>query len=250
MTRYCSECGERLDDKNASFCEKCGARLDKKSNEPKKNNNNLIIGLVVIVAILLAGVAFVSGGFGLFGESTSILIMSESPLSNSANFTAELVSGNQAVSGKELKITFKNNKNTYDFTATTDNAGLANVIPNVEEGEYDVEVKFAGDDKYSQSSTSGKFNVETKITEIDSQVTSTRTEPDYESFSYPYSFEESDKNGDGYVYLSDMNIAHTPQNIVKQMFADSDNNGDGRLNHDEYYKFMYKLNYDKSSYGL
>ena len=34
------------------------------------------------------------------------------------------------------------------------------------------------------------------------------------------------------------------------MFADSDMDGDGRLNRAEYYKFMYKLNYDKSSYGL
>lgn len=193
---------------------------------------------------------FVSGGFGLFGESTSILIISKSPVSNSANFTIELMSENHGISGKEIQITFKNGKNAYEFSTTTDNAGLANIIPNVEDGEYDVEVKFKGDDKYSQSSTSGKFNVETKITEIDSQVTSTRTEPDYESFNYPHSFEDTDKNGDGYVYLSDMNIAHTPQNIVKKMFADSDTDGDGRLNHDEYYKFMYKLNYDKSSYGL
>ena len=47
-----------------------------------------------------------------------------------------------------------------------------------------------------------------------------------------------------------MNIAHTPKNIVNKMFADSDMDGDGRLNRAEYYKFMYKLNYDKSSYGL
>ena len=47
-----------------------------------------------------------------------------------------------------------------------------------------------------------------------------------------------------------MNIAHTPKNMVNKMFSDSDDNKDGRLNHDKYYKFMYKLNYDKSSYGL
>ena len=149
-----------------------------------------------------------------------------------------------------MQINFKNGAKSYNFTATTDNAGLANIIPNIEAGEYDIEVKFLGDDKYSKSSTTGKVNVESKITEIDSKVTSTRTEPDYESYSYTHSFEDTDKNGDGYVYLSDMNIAHTPKNIINKMFADSDSDGDGRLNRAEYYKFMYKLNYDKSSYGL
>ncbi|MBR0059112.1 MAG: zinc-ribbon domain-containing protein [Methanobrevibacter sp.] len=249
MTKYCSECGEKLNDENASFCPQCGERVNE-DTKVEKNNKPLILGLVAIVVVLIIAIGFVTGGFALFGESTSILLISESPVSNSGNFTVELVSGNQGVSGKDIQITFKNSTNSYDFTAITDNSGLANVIPNVGAGEYDVEVKFTGDDKYSKSSTSGKFNVETKITEIDSQVTSTRTEPDYESFSYTHSFEDTDKNGDGYVYLSDMNIAHTPKNIVKQMFADSDSNGDGRLNHDEYYKFMYKLNYDKSSYGL
>lgn len=248
MTKYCSKCGNELED-DASFCENCGERTSD-GNNTQRNNNYLIIGLVGVAAILILAVVFISGGFGLIGESTSISIISESPLSNSDNFTAELISGSQGVSGKELQITFKNSENTYEFSAVTDNAGLANIIPNVEEGEYDVEVKFAGDDEYSQSSATGKFNVETRITEIDSQVTSTRTEPDYQSFSYSHSFEDTDTNGDGYVTLSDMNIAHTPQNIVKQMYADSDSNGDGRLNHDEYYKFMYKLNYDKSSYGL
>lgn len=53
MTKYCSECGEQLDDENDSFCGKCGARLDKKSDETKMNNNTLIIGLAIIVVILI-----------------------------------------------------------------------------------------------------------------------------------------------------------------------------------------------------
>ena len=81
-------------------------------------------------------------------------------------------------------------------------------------------------------------------------VTVKQAEPDYESYSYTWTFEQTDRNGDGYVTLSDMNIAHTPVNVRNQMYADSDDNGDGKLNRHEYYKFMYKLNYDKHSYGL
>ena len=100
------------------------------------------------------------------------------------------------------------------------------------------------------NTTTNNTTTANTTTEISSQVTSTSTEPDYESFSYTHSFEDTDTNGDGYVSLSDMNIAHTPRNIQNQMFADSDDDGDGRLNSHEYYKFMYKLNYDRSSYGL
>lgn len=75
-------------------------------------------------------------------------------------------------------------------------------------------------------------------------------EPDYESYHYSNSFEDTDRDGNGYVTLSDMNIAHTPQNIINQMYSDADMNGDGKLNRHEYYKFMYLLNYDYESYGL
>ena len=91
----------------------------------------------------------------------------------------------------------------------------------------------------------------TETTVIKNEETQpTSSEPDYESFTPVVSFEDTDIDGDGYVYLSNMNIAHTPENIQNQMFADSDDDGDGRLNYHEYHKFMYKLNYDRSSYGL
>lgn len=249
MTKYCSKCGEKLNDDTVSYCPTCGSQINE-DIKVEKNNTTIIMGLIGIIIILIAAIGFVTDGFGLLGEPTSTLIVSQSPVSNSGNFTVKLVSGNQGVIGKEMQINFKNGAASYDFHATTDNAGLASIIPNIEAGEYDVEVKFTGDDKYSKSSTTGKVNIESKVTEINSQVSSTRTEPDYESYSYTNSFEDTDKNKDGYVYLSDMNIAHTPKNIVNKMFADSDMDGDGRLNRAEYYKFMYKLNYDKSSYGL
>ncbi|WP_407453801.1 hypothetical protein [Methanobrevibacter sp.] len=91
----------------------------------------------------------------------------------------------------------------------------------------------------------------TKTTVIKNEETQpTSSEPDYESFQYTHSFADTDRDGDGYVLLNDMHIVHTPENIQHQMYADSDDNHDGKLNEHEYYKFMYKLNYDKHSYGL
>lgn len=250
MSKYCSKCGEELDDKNQSYCPNCGEKIPKDINSSQKDNTKLIYGLVIVVIILVISIAIITQGFGLLGEQTSINLITKSPVSNSGEFTVQLMGNTQAVAGKTIEITFKNNQNAYTFNQVTDSQGLAPITLNVEPGDYDVTCTFAGDGNYAKTSTTNKVTVESKVTEINSQVTSTRTEPDYQSFSYSRSFEDTDKNGDGYVYLSDMNIAHTPKNIQNKMFADSDSDGDGRLNHDEYYKFMYKLNYDKSSYGL
>lgn len=90
----------------------------------------------------------------------------------------------------------------------------------------------------------------TEINSDSSSSSSTSDEIDYQEYSYSHSFEDTDSDGDGFVTLNDMNLAHTPFDIRDQMYADSDDDNDGRLNHDEYYKFMYKLNYDRASYGL
>ena len=250
MSEYCSKCGEKLNDENQSFCPNCGEKIPKKNNSSQKDNTKLIYGLLIVVIILVISIAIITHGFGLFGEHTSINLITQSPISSSGEFTVQLMGNTQGVAGKTIEITFKNNQNTYTFNQATNSQGLSSITPNVEPGDYEVTCSFAGDENYAKSSATNKMTVESKVTEISSQVTSTRTEPDYQSFSYSHSFEDTDKNGDGYVYLSDMNIAHTPKNIQNKMFADSDSDGDGRLNHDEYYKFMYKLNYDKSSYGL
>ena len=52
-------------------------------------------------------------------------------------------------------------------------------------------------------------------------------------------FEDTDADGDGYVMLSEMIFEHTPEETRMQMFADSDDDKDGKLNKHEYYKIMY-----------
>lgn len=249
MVKYCKKCGEKIEDETTSFCPKCGTQLESKI-KTEKNYKPLIFGLVGVIIILTTIMVIISGEFNPFGQHTSIIMLNQSPISSATEFQVQLSDGGQGIVGKPIEITFKNNKNTYTFNSITDNNGIAPITPNVESGDYEVTCSFKGDGNYSKSTTTSRVTVNATITEISSQITSTNTEPNYESFSYSNSFEETDKNGDGYVTLSDMNIAHTPQNIVKKMYSDSDNDGDGKLNRHEYYKFMYKLNYDRSSYGL
>ncbi len=239
MKRYCDQCGAEIGD-DELFCSKCGSALNEIA--PVRNNSShhkiIILLLAFIIGLLVLFIVFSSFG-NIFApkEAPALDILTGSSMTNDEYFEVKLTGKNGAISGESVRVTFSNGKNSYEYSATTNGKGVAKVTPSVELGDYEVKCEFEGNDKYSSA-------VQSK------SVTVKQAEPDYESYSYTWTFEQTDRNGDGYVTLSDMNIAHTPVNVRNQMYADSDDNGDGKLNRHEYYKFMYKLNYDKHSYGL
>ena len=240
MKRYCDQCGAEIGDESEMFCSKCGRALNEIA--PVRNNSShhkiIILLLAFIIGLLVLFIVFSSFG-NIFApkETPALDILTGSSMTTDEYFEVKLTGENGAISGEPVRVTFSNGKNSYDYSATTNGNGIAKVTPSVELGDYEVKCEFEGNDKYSSAAQS-------------KSVTVKQAEPDYESYSYSRSFESTDINGDGYVTLSDMTIAHTPKNIRDQMYADSDDNGDGKLNRHEYYKFMYKLNYDKHSYGL
>lgn len=229
MTKYCGNCGNELND-DADFCSECGA--SQKEEKPSKNNNIIIIGLLGLIIIIL--VAFLA--FGM--KTSSELIITSSPtITPDDDFSVKLTSDGAGIANQKVHVVFDDNGKAYEFDTVTDEDGEASLEPGLDVGKYEVACKFDGNAKYTESYADMTVNIKEK-------------EPDYESYSYSRSFESTDTNGDGYVLLSDMNIAHTPKNVQYQMYADSDDNHDGKLSEHEYYKFMYKLNYDKQSYGL
>ena len=240
MKRYCDQCGSEIGDESEMFCSKCGSALHEIA--PVRNNSShhkiIILLLAFIIGLLVLFIVFSSFG-NIFApkETPALDILTGSSMTTDEYFEVKLTGKNGAISGEPVNVTFSNGKNSYEYSATTNGNGIAKVTPSVELGDYEVKCEFEGNDKYSPVTQS-------------KSVTVKQAEPDYESYSYSRSFESTDINGDGYVTLSDMTIAHTPKNIQNQMYADSDDNGDGKLNRHEYYKFMYKLNYDKQSYGL
>lgn len=240
MKRYCDQCGAEISDESEVFCSKCGSALNEIAPIKNDSSHNKIIILLLcfIIGLLVLFIIFTSFG-NIFApkETPELDILTGSSMTNDELFNVKLNGENGEISGANIIITFSDGKNSYDFNAKTNANGIAEITPTVDLGDYEVTCEFEGDNKYSPITKS-------------KSVTVKQAEPDYESYSYTHTFEDTDKNGDGYVLLNDMVIAHTPKNIREQMYADSDDNNDGKLNSHEYYKFMYKLNYDKHSYGL
>lgn len=240
MKRYCDQCGNQINDDSEKFCSKCGASLPEITTQNNTlqflNDKRIIIVLLVVIIALISMLILISGAIE-FRTAPALDIETSSDMTNEDDFKVTLTDNDTAIEGVEIKVTFTNNQKNYEYSAKTNEKGIATVHPSVEVGDYDVVCEFEGDSKYSPVSSTKEISVK-------------QAEPDYQSFTYSHSFVDTDENRDGYVVLSEMNIAHTPKNIQNRMLADSDDDGDGKLNHDEYYKFMYKLNYDRGSYGL
>lgn len=232
MSKYCPECGVKLND-SAEFCSSCGSKINE-TPKPKETKQKkwIVIGLIIIIAIL-AAVLFTT----TMKTETLLTIKSETTLTTEDEFVLKLTSEGKNLNNGKIHVVFDKNGQAFEFDTTTNSKGIAKITPNLNVGDYEVACKFEGSEKYAESYATTSISIE-------------EAEPDYASFHYSVSFEDTDKNNDGYVLLTDMNMPHTPQDIQYQMYADSDDDHDGKLNHDEYYKFMYKLNYDRGSYGL
>lgn len=227
MTKYCSNCGNKLND-DAEFCDECGTPQHESDSS---KNKYIIIGLLALIIIILS-VFLIMGS----KAPSELAITSGSAITTADDFGVRLTCDGVGIANEKVHFIFDNGQ-TYEFDAVTNSKGKASVSPGLDVGDYEVTCRFDGNAKYKESADHKSLTVK-------------ENEPDYESYSYARSFASTDTNGDGYVLLNDMNIVHTPEDIQHQMYADADDNHDGKLNEHEYYKFMYKLNYDYHSYGL
>ena len=48
MTKYCSKCGEKLNDDTVSYCPTCGSQINE-DIKVEKNNTTIIMGLIGII---------------------------------------------------------------------------------------------------------------------------------------------------------------------------------------------------------
>lgn len=120
-------------------------------------NKNIIIAILVVIIIAI-GAAFVVGQSN--GKTnTQLNIINNETFQEGEHVHIELKDDQgKALSGKNLEITFNNQK----YTVTTDQDGRCYLTINgVASGKYDVEAKFAGDDKYNGCDAKASITIDT-----------------------------------------------------------------------------------------
>lgn len=118
-------------------------------------NKNIIIAILVVI-IIAAGVAFM---FGQIGKTqTEIKIINNETFQNgeAVHFELKDAQGN-AIANQPLNITYNGNET---YTVTTDDNGKGHLMISGEKaGKYEIEVKYAGNDKYASSSAKDVITV-------------------------------------------------------------------------------------------
>ena len=107
------------------------------------NKNILIVIIVVIILAAIAAFAFVQNG----KTNTQINIINNETFQNGEQVKFELKDDQgKPLSGKTVEVNLNNQKSTIK----TDTNGKGYIsVSGLASGKYDVEVKFAGDDKYN-----------------------------------------------------------------------------------------------------
>ena len=119
-------------------------------------NKNIIIAiLVVIIVAAAAALMFAQPGNKM---DTQINFLNNQTFQNGEQVIFELkdTQGN-ALSGKMVNITYKGNE-TYSITTDQNGKGYL-TISGEDAGSYDIEVKFAGDDKYNGCSAKDTITI-------------------------------------------------------------------------------------------
>ena len=145
------------------------------------NNKNIIIALLVIVIIVLAAVIGVMSMHSITAKHDSkITITSNNTLYSGDNLTFKLTDLNKTPIKKasvNVTIKDKDGKVVVDETLKTNSKGKANLKLDLDNGNYTVNVTFAGNDNFTANSTSQKLKIEKKA--VDEPVESPQSSESY-----------------------------------------------------------------------
>ena len=108
-------------------------------------NKNIIIAILVVIIIAVGAALMFNQQFGKTNTQIDILNNETFQFGEQVQFQLKDDKGN-ALSGKTVNITFNNQK----YTVTTDQNGKGYLsIFGIASGQYNLEVNYAGDDKYN-----------------------------------------------------------------------------------------------------
>lgn len=147
-------------------------------------NKNIIIILVIVIIILAAAIGVV-----LFNQATAkdpavLKITSDNKLDKGKDLSVKLTdTGNRPIQGEivNVKITDSKGKSVVDDVVKTNSKGIAKLSLDLDEGKYDVNVTYEGNDNFTGTNDTQKLTI--KEEEV-AQVESTPSQSQPKAYAY------------------------------------------------------------------
>ncbi len=200
-------------------------------------NKNMIIAILAIIIIVICG-AFVLGQLN-FKTNTQITIINNETFQNGEQVHFELkdAKGN-AISGKSVEININNQK----YSVSTDQNGKGYLtLVGLSSGKYDMEVKFAGDDKYNGC------NAKATITfDADSDADHPASQTNSVSTTSTGKANNGTDSPAGLTYIANLGVYVNSQGII--VATNGEDVGIG-MTVDQYIEFLKKVNNKTANSG-
>ena len=120
----------------------------------------IVTGMVIIIAVVAAGIIFAPS---ISANDTSIEILNKGDLGGNSTIYVKLADGDKiSLSNKtiHIKLTDEKNNVVYEDSVKTKATGVAIVkLHNISAGQYNLDVKYDGDENYTGCSISQKVTV-------------------------------------------------------------------------------------------
>lgn len=122
-------------------------------------------GLIVVIAIISVGM--VMGVSDTSKTDTKLKIKASSPIHEGDKIKIKLMDANNTtISNKTVNVTLKDENNeSYNYSVTTNDKGVAKLKLDKGAGEYEVICNFTGDDKYNPCNKTIKITIEEEVVE-------------------------------------------------------------------------------------
>ena len=177
-----------------------------------EKNKLIIIVLLVVIAVLLAGILVSMPNYAK--ADSQLEIIGNDTLNEEDNYQIKLTDVNgTALSNQTVKITFTDKDNsTSDYSVVTNDEGVGEIKLDKNAGEYDITVIYAGNDAYNSCNATKKLTIEEKI--VEAQQSSSNSES---SSSTPYDINNLPPTNDPY---PEKKRFYIDEYHVKQVYED------------------------------
>lgn len=147
MAKSCKNCGALISD-DSLFCPECGNYIKRSESNKSSPVKWILIAIACMLLVIAAGMLISTNNSK---TQTTLTMQSDSNMDNLNEYVVYLCDAdNNSLADKFIVVEIDNDS----YTLKTDENGFAAINLTLEEGSYQINSYFKGDDTYAESHTS------------------------------------------------------------------------------------------------
>ena len=153
-----------------------------------EKNKLMIIGLIIVIIALIAGITIFS--LSPMKDDCKVSIKINEPFNEGDSIKIKLTDLNDTPIANQtvnITITDEDNANSY-YSAVTNDKGVAKLKVDKDEGNYNITVNYGGNDNFNPSNSTKKLKIEKEV--VEAEVSSSSTSSGQSSYTEKYTTDE------------------------------------------------------------